>query len=408
MLLLFLLYCIFLVYFFKTYSMSRRGAVLLAMIIYLLITLLDLGFLCKLGRPFHISDPSDYYYNTVNLTFSQLFKLEGTNTFYNIINWYYNHVFDNPYVISLFIKLDNILVILIAYLLITGELEDFGASDLILLFNPYLLVTISHNVRDAYIILFVSMVLVGMGCFRETGRKNLYLIIGLLLLCITRKILLVVFAIIALMALIRKNRRWIYVVVPVVGIVLFMFWNQIIAAMIKQAISAMEFVNEDTSDFAEMMENQYSISTLFLLFKRFGIGFVSLLLTPHPVNFFNQWIANADSMGTYGIYTAFDNVMIVIGAIYSYIFILPVLFEYFAEYKTNNQIVFYFILIFIVIYVIAYLGITDIRNRHIIFFFILADYIQQKKEFSLKTNGRYYMLSMIMFVFIALISGNYQ
>ena len=406
MLLLLFLILVFLSYYLSTYSSIRKSAVLIAMYVYIVVTIMDMGWMSIIGRPFHVSDPTEYYEKTLNISFLQVLQLESTNTFYFLINWYYNHVYNDPYFISFLIKIDNVLVILIAYLLLTFKLENFGVNDLILLFNPYLLVTISHNVRDAYIILFVSMVLVGIGCLYHTRFKYAYLILGLLFLSITRSILIAVFGILALISLYKRNPKWFYLIVPLVGIVLYSYSDQILNSMVQQTVSAMDFVNEDTSEFAELLDNQYSLSTLILLAKRFVIGSFSLVFTPHPINFYNQWIANADYMGNYGIYTAFDNILIVIGSIYCYLLILPRFIKYFFEYWDNTKNILYFVSLFIVIYVIAYLGITDIRNRHIIFFFILIDYIYQNKNMEILdyTNIRYYLMTLAMFIAISLVT----
>ncbi|MBR4793272.1 MAG: hypothetical protein IK038_06350 [Bacteroidaceae bacterium] len=246
-----------------------------------------------------------------------------------------------------------------------------------------------------------------MNILKDVKKDHLLLLLGIFLLAITRAILLLPVILVILIRIIKKNARYIYIIIPVVLFVLFYFRDMIISKIVVQTISAMEFVNEDASEFAELLDQQYSLSTLILLLKRFGIGLVALLFTPHPINYFQEWIMGHGALGDFGIYTGFDNFLIVIGAIYCYVFLIPRLFWYVYNHGRISNELFCFILSFVLIYVVAYLGVTDIRNRHLFFFYMMIDIIYKESERSdaIKIDGKFYLLSLCVFVGLFMISA---
>ncbi|WP_297676942.1 hypothetical protein, partial [uncultured Bacteroides sp.] len=117
----------------QTCAVERKILVVISMIIYLIFTYCDLFYLeyfCH--QSFHPSDPTVYYDNSVNIGFRDIFSLESSNSFYYIINWFYNHIYDSSTFISLLIKTNNVFVILIAYLLVTRFKKNIHDMDYIL------------------------------------------------------------------------------------------------------------------------------------------------------------------------------------------------------------------------------------------------------------------------------------
>lgn len=395
----------------RTLSNKRKAAVVIAFFLYLCVTIMDFAFLENvLNRFFHFSDPSVYYEETKKFVSIKdiLYFEEKTNIFYLAVNYYYNHIYDNPYDISFWIKINNILVILTAYLLLTRKQLTFSMLDVFLLFNPYLIVTITRNVRDAYIILFVAMIILG---FKYNSRNKCGLLIlfsGILLLLMTRPILLVPFVMILLYRITKKKPIYKYPIIALSVGVFYIFFYTIVDIIVMQSISAMEYVDEDTTKLASLLDHQYSLSTFLILIKRILIGLASFLFTPHPINYYENWVTKSDLFGTLGIYTGFDNFLIFLGAIYSYIFIIPLSLYYFSHYKKYGDQLFLYIVLYIIIYTIAYMGITDIRNKHFAYFFILIALIYNNFRYKhpIREMGKYYLVTLAIFIGIYFISNN--
>lgn len=378
---------------------QRKQLVVIILFLYLLSTLLDLAYLeYFLNVSFHPSDPSDYYYETKDISFSDVLHIESSNLFYFIINWYYNQIYSNATLISLLLKFNNVFVILISYLLITRKLEKVSFIDYLILFNPYLLVTIIRNVRDPYIILFTTIILIGLGVYENVSIKKIYIYISLLLLSITRSILLLPLFFIWTLKLDKRVRYLIYSSSLVMCII---FYDAIIQTITGQTISALNAIGEDITDFLPLLHGEYSISILMPLFIRLFVGLISMVFTPHPINYFTNWIHEMHDYGCYNIYTGIDNLLIFIGSIYTYIFVIPILFYIVFNWKKVNSKLVYFVVSFIILYVIAYIGVTDIRNRHLIFFFVLSSLLFRPEIKSLSLyNVRNILLTFIFFVCI--------
>lgn len=409
-----LLSFVFLLFFWGLYkntiSSKRMVVTVLALLLFSFVTVLDLSFLNNfLNRNFHFSDPTHYYESTRAISFSDIFKNdESSNSFYLIINWIYNQIYNDPFFISFWLKINNVLVILTAYLLITYRIPRYTFFDTILLFNPYLLVTIIRNVRDAYIILFVAMIMVGMGLLNAKSKSKPLLILGISLLAITRPILLVPFLIIYIYKLVRSRPNLKYPILLLIIVGVYYFFFDIFDMILHQALSAMSYLEEDASEFNVLFERQFSFSTISMLFKRIVIGLVSFLFTPHPLNFISNWLTKCNIYGTLGIYTGFDNLLISAGSIYCYLFVIPLVLYYFVNYKIFNQHLFWFVALYIIIYTIAYMGVTDIRNHHFAYFFILVAFVSdtQDRRVTLKKLKPYLFGTLIIFMIIRLISNS--
>lgn len=380
----------------STVSRERRCFSLCAIILYIVVSFGDYYWLVFVdGFPFHPSDPSDYYLITRNLSFRQVLNIESTNIFYYIINWYYNKIWNEPYFISILIKLNNILVFVSAYLLITRKTSKFTCVDVILLLNPYAMVTIVRNVRDSYILLFIAMVIVGIGLIPNNHIKKRWLILGLLLMSMTRAVLLIVFAIVLFLKYNDRLSRTLKCFVLVTCLCLSLYlWKDIVYIISNQFISSMVYMGEDHEQYIPLLSGEISNSILQSFVWRMLIALAVFLFTPHPFNFVINWLNNMDITGACNIYTGFDNFLISCGSVYSYIFVIPIVVAYFFNWKKMGKLNFYFAVGFIVLYVVAFLGSTDIRNRNTAIFIMLSSVITS--NFNLRITSVYYLFSLLI------------
>lgn len=402
MILTFLYIIIFYLLWKEIACQQRKCIVVIILFLYLVCTLADLFYLeCLLNVSFHPSDPSSYYSDTVDISFGDVLCIESSNLFYYIINWYYNHIYSSTTIISLLLKLNNVFVILISYLLITRKLEKFSYVDCLILFNPYLLVTIIRNVRDPYIILFITIILIGLGAYENTTVKRRYIILSLLLLSITRAILFLPLFFIWVQRF-GKKKYFIYLSFIILCVA---FHEAIIHRIVGQTISALDAIGEDITDFLPLLNGEYSTNIFIPLFIRLIVGLISMIFTPHPINYFMTWTHGMEDYGCYNIYTGIDNLLIFCGSIYTYIFVVPILFYLAFNWRKINYKICYFVISFVVLYVVAYIGTTDIRNRHLVFFFILSSLLFRPQiNKTLLYSKRNILLTILTFACIYLIS----
>lgn len=392
--------------FSKTISYNRQVLVIVALVIYLLVTLGDYYWLYSIhGNAFHPSDPYNYYYNIVDLPFSKVLSIESSNTFYFIINWFYWKVWGDPFLASFFLKINNVLICICTYLLLTKKRETVCSIDYLLLFNPYTLMTLVRNVRDMYIILFVVMVLLGLGVIKNNRLHFVWVLIAVLLLSITRSVLLLPLLIV-FFELKKKYIPicWRYVLYIVFFISLVFFHSTLIRIVGRQMVSAIAYIGEETDSFLPLLDGGLSISILKSIAIRLCIGLVSFVFTPHPVNFISNWSATMDQNGLSSIYTGTDNFLISIGSIFNYLFVLPLVVLCVLNYKKCNRSIFIFVTCYIVLYVVSYLGVSDIRNRNTAIFFILASIMFS--DYKLKLKKKYYLIVLGVFGCLMLFSAS--
>lgn len=399
MLLTFIYVIVFFLLLKGTTSEKRRNLSIITLIVYLSISIIDLIYLqTEYHRSFHFSDPEVYYRLTYAIDFLDIWNIESSNTFYLIINWYYNHFYDNPVVCSFLLKLNNAFVIVISYLLLTNKVRKVSFLDYLLLFNPYLIMTIIRNVRDAYIILFVAVILLSLQYFNKAIKKK-YLLVGGGLLAITRPIL---FVPIALISVLKIKKRGLRNLLLIIGFFLVLAnISSIIGRVASQAVSALDFVGEDVTDFIPLIHGEYSLGVILTLLKRLFIGFVSFVCTPHPVNYIETWLGEMDVLGTYNIYTGFDNLLVSLGSVYTYVFVMPIAVCFVLSPKRYNYNMFWFILLYAGIYTVAYIGISDIRNRHFMYFWLLITMICSEKK--PKLEKQHFFIVLALFVLIGIV-----
>ena len=400
-----LLTLIYLVIFYSllqsTVSANRKILVVFVLVFYSLFTLVDLYYIEQfLHTSFHPSDPTNYYVVSLKISFKEIFELDSSNTFYYIINWFYNHIYPDSTFISLLVKLNNVFVILLAYLLITRKLPNMSVLDCLILFNPYLLMTIIRNVRDPYIILFVSVILIALGAFPGSTIERKYVILCIILLALTRFVLLLPLFLIWLSKFGRKS-------IPIYVVIMFFcisYFDVIWMHIIHQTVSALSAIGEDITELKPLIDGDFSFSILIHLLGRLFIGLISFLFTPHPVNYWCSWISEMQEYGSYNIYTGIDNFLIWIGSIYAYLLVLPISLNSILRLRKENSVIYAFIILYIIIYTLAYIGVTDIRNRHFAFFFILIGLqFLKNNSFQAVYKLRYVFYTLILFIGIMLI-----
>lgn len=390
----------------RTISFNRQVLVIVALVVYLLVTLGDFYWLCAIhGEAFHPSDPYYYYDDIIDLRFSEVLKIESSNTFYFIINWFYWKIWEDPYIASFFLKINNVLVSLCAYLLFTKKKREVCFIDYLLLFNPYTIMTIVRNVRDMYIILFVVMILLGLGVVKGNRLNFFGMSIAILLLLITRSVLFLPL----LIVFFELKKKYFpvylrYVLYAITCIILVLFNSALIRIVGGQMVSAMVFIGEEADVFLPLLNGELSVPMLKSIVVRLCIGLVSFVCTPHPVNFISNWLTTMDQNGLSGIYTGTDNFLIALGSVFNYLFVLPLVILFVLNYKKCNRYIFLFVTGYIILYVVSYLGVSDIRNRNTAIFFILASIMFS--DYNLKMKRKYYLITFGIFCCIMLFTSS--
>lgn len=390
----------------RTISFSRQILVIVVLLVYLLVTLGDYYWLCAIhGEAFHPSDPYDYYYDIIDLRFSEVLRIESSNTFYFIINWFYWKIWGDPYIASFLLKINNVLVYLCAYLLLTKKKTYVSSIDYLLLFNPYTIMTMVRNVRDMYIILFVVMILLGLGVVKGNKLNLFWMSLAILLLLITRSVLLLPLLIVFFE--LKKKYYSVYLrygLYAIMCILFLLFSSTLIRIVGNQMISAMAFIGEETDVFLPLLNGELSVPMLKSITVRLCIGLVSFIFTPHPVNFISNWLTTMDQNGLSGIYTGTDNLLIALGSVFNYLFVLPLVILFILNYKKCNRCIFLFVTCYIILYVVSYLGVSDIRNRNTAIFFILASIMFS--DYNLKMKRKYYLITFGIFCCIMLFTSS--
>ncbi len=391
--------------FYKTDSQTRRFACFIAFGIYIFYSGYDYIWLCSnTDWPFHPSDPSAYYQEVVGKTLYEVLSLESSNTFYYIVNWINWKVWQDPFFCSAILRLDNILAYIAAYLLLTHKSRRFDYIDLLLLFNPFTIVTMVRNVRDIYIILFVIIALIGLGLMPRYKPNKIWTCVGILLLLITRAVLLLpifwVYYESKKHLLSKKKKIFLYLSVTVVAVVLFPL---ILHTVANQMISAIAFVGEDIEPYLPLLNGNISLPVIKTVLSRLLIGLVSFLFTPHPINFYRSWVASPDWENVVGIYTLPDNMLIFIGSIFNYLFVIPLFIYLFLNRKNANRNLILFACAFIVLYVVSYLGVVDIRNRNTAIFFILAALFYSTDK--IRLTVKHYIFTLCIFCGLFILSA---
>lgn len=143
---------------------DRRVLVCLTFVFYAFLIIAEQFYLENVyGMHFNLSDSTNYYLQTKDISFEQLVENMSvddgrSNSFYYLLNWAYQSGFSEPAIYGVALKLTNAIFFLLAYLMFTrNSSEKVGLMDYLVLFHPWLIMLVIRNVRDAYIIYFMSL-----------------------------------------------------------------------------------------------------------------------------------------------------------------------------------------------------------------------------------------------------------
>lgn len=384
-------------------STNRKLLSLLSVFLYIIYSIADYIWLVdNLSWPFHPSDSSAYYTEITGKSFGQVLNIEGTNSFYFIVNWLTYSFWSDPFFCSAVLRLNNILVYAVTYLLVSNKCRNIGIIDFTLLFNPYIFITVVRNVRDCYIILFVIIIFSSLGLIPNIRLKKIWLLVGSLLLYITRPILFVPILwtfFFKKKDIISKKVRYVAYILLVIATLLS--FKYILISVSKQMVSALDYIGEDIDEYVPLLSGQISLPIVINLAKRLSIALISMMFTPHPINYYIYWHSESEVNGVTGIYTYLDNIMILIGGMFNYILIVPVIVSTLKKNISNKYLMF-FAISFIILYVVAYIGVVDIRNRNTAVFFLILSLLYTQKD--IKISYYDYLLTACIFCGIYLIS----
>ena len=407
MILLLIFISIFLVQINKTISDRRKILAFIALGVLLLISCIDLIWLVNFFQlPFHPSDPSNYHLSVKGRMLRNVLEIDSSNQIYYVINWWLDRVYpESEIFVSFILKTHNIFLFMITYLLATRNFKETGILDYLILFNPYTIMTINRNVRDMYIVLLVLMILIGIGCLKNNRLHPFWTIFAVVLLAFFRPVLLLPLFIVFLFNHRQKITRWQLIAICFIAVlVIVLNYQTIFNKVARQTISAIDYIGEDVTEYLPLLNGEISLGIVKSLVFRLAVGFLSFLFTPHPVNFISSWFSGMDSIGTYGIYTGFDNVLVSLGSLFNYLLVIPLLFVMLTNENRPkvNKSVFLFACLFIILYVVSYLGVTDIRNRNTAYFFMLLALLYSDINPVLTKRG--YLYTFLIFCLILVVS----
>ena len=371
--------------------------------LYCIVNVLDTLFLMEVfNLPFHLSDPRNWYFEALNISFHEIWTERLTYAFFYTIEWIYVKVYNDPLVVSLFVRLNNILLIIYTYLLLTKHNKKVGWIDCVMMLNPYILFILCRNMRDIYILFFITIIFLAFNYF-ENGNtvKKKYGYASILALLTLRPISLIPVGMVYVLQLYRKNKKLGVSLFLLTSVLVLLNFQQLFHIMLNQSVGVAIANGEDATDL-EPLFHSTSFGLFIPLLKRYIVGAVAMFFTPHPLNYYDTWLQFKDNFGTFSIYYWFDNILIILGALFSYIFVVPVIFNYCISNNFWRSTAFQYIAFYFIIYVVGYLGITDIRNHHMVYFLCLALILNTKPSLSHKKIS--YLLVGIIFCALSIMN----
>jgi hypothetical protein len=370
------------------------------------------------NRSFHVSDPSNYYIEVHNKSFDQLltFLSDGeyrSNTFYYLVNWIFLNNFINTSVTVLIIKLTNVFAFLSAYLLLVGNTSRVNYIDKLILFHPFVFLMLIRNVRDAYILFFLAVFIVAYQTSkplwqRYSGMSATFLMMttirpffSFLMLCIPLANKLISIGRVAQITVLFSVAS---VFVVMVSGDVWGVQSKLLSAFMSVVSFHEGYDEEREAALREVMQGD--ASGLGFLSNYVGMvfkGFIVFLFTPHPINYAVKWFSE-ETKGMWVIYTTFDNLLIILGAVVNYVIVFPLVIKFLHKMRSVNISIAVTSLFMLVTYSIFQLGITDPRIKYSFIFFVLLgiklgglDKIELKKEF------KYFLGAAILFLGIGFV-----
>lgn len=415
----------FFVFIGSTKNIKKLYISSIVLLIYAILIILDQLYLqTAFSRAFHFSDPGAYFQYVKDIknfsgliTFYKSPEFKGeTNHLYFYLNWVFKKTFKLPHISALMLLLNNALIYLTAYNLITQDKQKLTIIDAILLFHPFLVFTIIRNVRDVYIIFSMVLFIHSLNNKLPKLNKQIAFIVSIILILLLRYFFVVIMVGILFYkykeGISKKYKRiFIWSIGSGVLLIFILYQHEILKIVYKAFYSALYYHGEidyNNVDRVSKIDNvlasgSISFYALKDIFIRLLKAFPMFLLTPHPFVYLERYIEGR-AEGVYNIYTDVDNVLIILGSLLNYFLVFPILFKFFHKIKTipnNFKITVIFIILF---YCIFQLGITDIRIRYTMMFFVFIGF--KIADFDIRLNMRnlkYYIISlsiMLLYMFV--------
>ena len=370
---------------------------------------------------FQISDPTFYYLKTKDLDFQHFIDFiitdeDQDNFFYLFLNWIYQSGIEDPTFYAIAIKITNAMVFLLAYLFFFKDsTKKVSYIDLVLLFHPWLIYILIRNIRDSYIILFTSLLihLSFKKKYNVTDIISISLILSLM--SVIRPFFIAPMLLILLARIFNlstnKQRKTLMIFISAIALIFLFIYKDTITYNITKYFmgNLIFFQGENAVDNVEQLYSDNidskSINTdlLNVVLSKVTISIPVFLFTPHPYNWFNKYLEFREN-GMYGIYTDFDNVLIIAGSLINYVMIYPLFFKFIVNIRKVN-ISFILITFFIlVMYSVFLLGNADMRIRYTyIFFMVIGFHKSGLTLYKTRSDFNYLLASMIIFLSIPFI-----
>lgn len=367
----------------------------------------------SLQRSFHFSDPSNYHEEIRHLSIENLWKFitdedYKSNQFYYVINWLYFLSIPNTTFLAIALKLTNILAFYSAFILLSKEHKENQSIDIILLFHPYLTMTLIRNVRDAYIIFFLAIFIYALQTKNISQiLKNIFCVISAFFMFTIRPFFTAIMASLIIKNNLAKKSRsitigvlalFLSIIIVVFYFNLFNAGTKIFSAMFS-TFSTHEGLDEERDAIVSelMAGNGAGVGFWASTAKRLLIGVPVFLFTPNPINYTLKYIQE-NIYGVWGIYTTLDNILIIIGSVINYIIVYPIMIKTFFSIKNAQSDHLITAFIMFASYTVFQLGITDTRIKYTFLFFVLISIRNHTTELgiSLATDKKYFLISLAL------------
>jgi hypothetical protein len=408
----------------KRQDKSRAVLVLSVLFLYIVLILLEQVYLEHVyDRSFELSDPSQYIELTSHLSFDGLIgfltsEKYASNGFYYAINWiYYNTLFHNQPLTGILLKTTNAIFFLLAYVVLRRRINrSIVMLDWIILFHPWLLMMIIRNVRDAYILFLLSLILQIALTEKLRFRNAVGVIFSGAAMYSIRSFFIGIILMLLSLNFFEKKNGWkkFAIIIAAFGLLALTAYNyrqEIVISITNVFLgNLVYFGGEDQGDVDLLMNNVAEtgavgsdIASLFI--RKIIYAIPVFLFTPHPYNWGVKYLDQRQD-GLYGIYTDADNLLIIFGASFNYLFVYPLLLKYISNIHridAKYSVIPFFI---IVIYSVFLLGNADIRIRYtFIFFLVFAFYGSGNTLYKTYSDIKYFLISIIALLLIPFISN---
>jgi len=371
---------------------------------------------------FNLSDPTNYYVQIKTFDLNGLIEFinlstDRSNSIYFVINWIYNSGFGDPSIYGVVLKITNVTLLLSAFSIITRKYsEKIGILELILLMHPWLIFLIIRNVRDTHIIFALSIF------FYFCSKPNLkpvdiiYLSFSIYLMYLLRPLFVPLMLLITTISFYKLNRQGTKII-TLVSVVLFAFFAlfpniddlriKFASSFLGNSIYFGSTTEEDISQmFDSVIYNQtFTTEFISLFFNKIAVAIPVFLFTPHPYNWMVKFLQLSDN-GIYVIYTNVDMWLITFGAIFNYIYTIPLLFKFIHRFKYIDYGLALIPLYMASIYIVFLLGNADLRIRYtFIYFLVLVFYKSGLTLYKDRGDRKYFYISMLTLFLIPFISN---